>query len=193
MQKLGLPLFVKPANAGSSVGVSKVFSEEQFTAALAEAFGFDTKILIEECITGRELECAVLGNEAPVASSIGEITAQREFYSYEAKYIDETGAVLTIPAELPAAAAEQIQALAVRVFQTLCCEGMARVDFFLTKDNQAVVNEINTIPGFTAISMYPKLWEVSGLSYGELIDQLIQLALERQVRERQLKTAYNKP
>nr|WP_245698148.1 D-alanine--D-alanine ligase [Dendrosporobacter quercicolus] len=193
VQKLGLPLFVKPANAGSSVGVSKVVNEEQFTAALAEAFCFDTKVLIEECITGRELECAVLGNEAPVASSIGEIAAQREFYSYEAKYIDEAGAVLTIPAELPAAAAARIQALAVRAFQTLCCEGMARVDFFLTKDNQAVVNEINTIPGFTAVSMYPKLWEVSGISYGELIDKLIQLALERQVRERQLKTSYHKP
>lgn len=191
VRELGLPLFVKPANAGSSVGVSKVRTREEFAAALAEAFAFDTKILVEECIDGREVECAVLGNETPVASKVGEIIAQQDFYSYEAKYIDENGAILAIPADLPAGAAENIQSLAIRTFQAVCCEGMARVDFFLTKDNQAVVNEINTIPGFTAISMYPKLWEISGISYGDLIDRLIQLALDRHARERHLKTSYD--
>jgi D-alanine-D-alanine ligase len=189
-QTLGLPLFVKPANAGSSVGVSKVKNEEQFKAALAEAFSFDTKILIEEGIVGREVECAVLGNEEPIASNIGEVIAQQEFYSYEAKYIDENGALLEIPAKLPPETVKMIQEQAVKAFKVLCCEGMARVDFFLTKDNQALINEINTIPGFTKISMYPKLWEISGINYTELIDRLIQLALARHAREKQLKTSY---
>ncbi len=186
--ELGLPLFIKPANAGSSVGVSKVRNEEQFQAALAAAFQYDTKVLIEEFIEGREVECAVLGNEAPIASRVGEIKAQQEFYSYEAKYIDENGAVLEIPANLPEDVVKQIQTVAVKAFKVLCCEGMARVDFFLTKDNRAVINEINTIPGFTKISMYPKLWEISGISYPDLIDRLLQLALERHAAEKELKT-----
>jgi len=186
--ELGLPLFIKPANAGSSVGVSKVRNEEQFQAALAAAFQYDTKVLIEEFIEGREVECAVLGNEAPIASRVGEIKAQQEFYSYEAKYIDENGAVLEIPANLPEDVVKQIQTVAVKAFKVLCCEGMARVDFFLTKDNRAVINEINTIPGFTKISMYPKLWEISGIAYPDLIDRLIQLALERHANEKELKT-----
>ncbi|SMC89384.1 D-alanine--D-alanine ligase [Sporomusa malonica] len=189
-QYLGLPLFVKPANAGSSVGVSKVKTEQQFINAVEEAFRFDTKVLIEEFIAGREVECAVLGNEMPIASRIGEIIAQQEFYSYEAKYIDENGAVLSIPAKIPSEVEKAIQELAIKAFKVLCCEGMARVDFFLTKDNKAIINEINTIPGFTKISMYPKLWEISGISYPELIDKLIQLALERHAREQQLKTSY---
>lgn len=191
VQNLGLPLFVKPANAGSSVGVSKVKNEEQFNKALDEAFAFDTKILIEECIVGREVECAVLGNEQPIASSVGEVVAQKDFYSYEAKYIDENGALLEIPAKLPPEAVSLIQEQAIKAFKVLCCEGLARVDFFLTKDNIAVINEINTIPGFTKISMYPKLWEISGISYKELIDKLIQLALARHAREQQLQTSYN--
>jgi D-alanine-D-alanine ligase len=191
VQNLGLPLFVKPANAGSSVGVSKVKNEEQFNKALDEAFAFDTKILIEECIVGREVECAVLGNEQPIASSVGEVIAQQDFYSYEAKYIDENGALLEIPAKLSPEAVSLIQEQAIKAFKVLCCEGLARVDFFLTKDNIAVINEINTIPGFTKISMYPKLWEISGISYKELIDKLIQLALARHAREQQLKTSYN--
>lgn len=188
---LGLPLFIKPANAGSSVGVSKVKEEAQFNAAVAKAFAFDNKILIEEFIEGREVECAVLGNEAPIASKVGEIIAQQEFYSYEAKYIDENGASLEIPAKIPAETMEKIQATAIKAFQALCCEGMARVDFFLTSDNRVVVNEINTIPGFTKISMYPKLWEISGISYSVLIDRLIQLALDKYGREQQLKTSYD--
>lgn len=190
-QSLGLPLFVKPANAGSSVGVSKVKTKEQFMAAVDNAFRFDTKILIEEFVAGREVECAVLGNEAPQASRVGAIIAQQEFYSYEAKYIDENGAVLQIPADIPAPVEQELQAIAVRAFQVLCCEGMARVDFFLTADNKAVINEINTIPGFTKISMYPKLWEISGISYPDLIDRLIQLALERHGREQHLQTTYS--
>lgn len=191
-QCLGLPLFIKPANAGSSVGVSKVKNKEQFAEAVEKAFDFDTKVLFEEFIEGREVECAVLGNEDPIASGVGEIIAQQEFYSYEAKYIDENGAILQIPAKLPDETVADIQQIALKTFKVLCCEGMARVDSFLTKDNRVIVNEINTIPGFTKISMYPKLWEISGMSYRELIDRLIQLALERHAQERNLKTVYDK-
>ncbi len=127
---------------------------------------------------------------APIASTVGEIIAQQDFYSYAAKYLNEDGAVLEIPANLPAGLVEKAQMLALKTFRVLCCEGMARVDFFLRQDNQLIVNEINTIPGFTKISMYPKLWEISGVSYGELIDRLIQLALERYGREQRLKTSY---
>jgi len=189
---LGLPLFIKPANAGSSVGVSKVRTEEEFNKALEEAFSFDTKILIEEFIEGREVECAVLGNNQPIASRIGEIIAQQDFYSYEAKYLDENGAILNIPAKISEETEKQIQQLAIQAFQVLCCEGMARVDFFLTRNNQVIINEINTIPGFTKISMYPKLWEISGITYRDLIDRLIQLALEKHAKEQKLKTSYDK-
>lgn len=185
-----LPFFIKPANLGSSVGVHKVKNKKQFASALADAFRYDTKILIEKYIRGREIECAILGNEHPIASVLGEITPHYEFYSYEAKYLDPDGAGLTIPAKLPKGVAKKIQQLAVKTFKTLSCEGMGRVDFFVTKDYRIFVNEINTIPGFTKISMYPKLWEASGISYSKLIDQLIQLALERFAREQKLKTAY---
>lgn len=188
VKQLGLPLFVKPANLGSSVGVSKVKNKKQFAPALREAFRYDNKILIEECVSGRELECAVLGNEKPVASVPGEIIPQHEFYSYEAKYLDDNGAILKIPADLPKEIVEKVRNMAVRAFTTLCCEGMARVDFFLKKNNEVLVNEINTIPGFTKISMYPKLWEASGVSYSELMDKLIQLAIERFKKESCLKT-----
>ena len=134
------------------------------------------------------MECSVLGNDYPVASAVGEIIAQQEFYSYEAKYIDENGAILDIPAKLSPEAAKRVQELAIESFRVLCCEGMARVDCFLTKDETVIVNEINTIPGFTKISMYPKLWEVSGLPYSKLIDRLIELALERHAKEQQLET-----
>jgi len=154
------------------------------------AFEYDNKILIEEYIEGREIECSVLGNEEPIASLPGEVLPQHEFYSYEAKYIDEKGAILEIPVKLPKDVTEQIQDYALRAFKALCCEGMARVDLFLKDDNEILVNEINTIPGFTQISMYPKLWEVSGLSYTELIDRLIQLAIERFERDRKLKTSF---
>jgi D-alanine-D-alanine ligase len=186
---LGLPLFVKPANLGSSVGISKVARKSEFAGAVRKAFRYDNKIIVEEGIAGREIECSVLGNEKPVASLPGEIVVQHEFYSYDAKYLDDSGARLEIPAKLSVAAMKQIQRLAVETYRTLCCEGMARVDFFLRPNGQVLVNEINTIPGFTTISMYPKMWQASGLSYSRLIDRLIALALERARRENQLSTS----
>lgn len=185
---LGVPFFVKPANAGSSVGISKVNHKQEFLQKVAFALEFDHKILIEETIVGREIECAVLGNEEPVASLPGEIIPQHEFYSYEAKYLDDHGALLEIPAKLTQAQVEAIQALSVKAYQVLGCEGMARVDMFLRKNGEILVNEINTIPGFTKISMYPKLWAASGLAYPELLDRLIELALQRFQKEGTLKT-----
>jgi D-alanine-D-alanine ligase len=190
VEELGLPLFVKPANLGSSVGISKAHSTDELASAVAEALKYDRKVLVEEYIEGREIECAVLGNEDPVASVPGEIIPQAEFYSYEAKYIDEDGALLKIPAELPPEAVKRIRDLALKTFKVLCCEGMARVDCFLTSDGKAIVNEINTIPGFTRISMYPRLFEASGIPYSELIDRLIQLALERYDQETRLRTSW---
>jgi D-alanine-D-alanine ligase len=188
--ELGQPVFVKPANMGSSVGVSKAGTEEQYRAALEEAFRFDTKVIIEENIPGREIECSVLGNENPIASVPGEIRAAKDFYSYEAKYIDPDGAALEIPAKLPPETTRQVQSLAIKTFQVLECQDLSRVDFFLKEDGQVLVNEINTMPGFTKISMYPKLWEASGIGYTELIDRLIHLAIERFNKERRLATSY---
>jgi D-alanine-D-alanine ligase len=189
-KELGATLFVKPANMGSSVGVSKVGNRDDYESAVAKAFDYDTKILIEEFIQGREIECAVLGNDEPIASLPGEVLPSHEFYSYEAKYIDEKGAALKIPADLPEDIAEKVRDLSVQTFKVLCCEGLARVDFFLNNDRTVIVNEINTIPGFTAISMYPLLWEASGVSYTILIDKLLQLAVERFGREQKLKTTF---
>lgn len=188
--KLGAIVFVKPANAGSSVGVSKVKTESEFASAVQEAFEFDRKILIEEFIKGREIECSVLGNHDPIASIPGEIIPHHDFYSYEAKYIDEDGAGLEIPAKLDTVTVKKIQELAIQSFKALSCEGMGRVDFFLTENGDAYVNEINTIPGFTKISMYPKLWEASGIGYAELLDRLIKLALERFEEEKRCKFTY---
>jgi D-alanine-D-alanine ligase len=187
--KLGTPVFVKPANLGSSVGVHKVTSESELAAALADAFAYDTKVLIEQAIVGREIEVSVLGNEDPIASVPGEIVPRHEFYSYEAKYIDEHGAVLEIPARLPEGIVAHLQKLAVVAFRVAGCEGMARVDFFLQQDGTALVNEVNTIPGFTSISMYPKLWEASGLPQPQLLDRLIELAIARHKRDAALKTS----
>jgi D-alanine-D-alanine ligase len=190
-ETLGYPVFVKPANLGSSVGVSKVKENTQLGSALAEAFAYDDKILIEKAIDAREIECSVLGNDTPEASLPGEICPQAEFYSYEAKYVDEKGATFVIPAALTPAEATLVRSLAVRTFQVLECSGMARVDFFLERDGgKLYVNELNSIPGFTNISVYPKLWEVSGLSYRDLISRLIELAIERHQRRRRLKTRY---
>ena len=189
-KELGTPVFVKPANMGSSVGVMKANDAAGFDAAVLEAFSFDTKIVVEEAIVGRELECAVLGNDDPQASVAGEVKPTHEFYDYEAKYVDEHGAVLEIPASVGRKLQEEIQLLAIRTFRALTCEGMARVDFFLRGERELLVSEINTIPGFTRISMYPKLWEASGVTYAELIDRLIQLALERFGREQRLRTSY---
>lgn len=187
--ELGLPLFIKPANLGSSVGVSKAKNKQEFDDAVAHAFAFDTKIIVEEFIDGRELECGVLGNQHPEASVVGEIVPHHEFYSYEAKYLDADGAALVVPADIPKEAAEQLRALAVLVFKTLSCEGLARVDFFYTKDGKVFVNEINTMPGFTKVSMYPRLWDASGVSYTELITRLIDLGVERFAQEQHVKNA----
>ncbi len=188
---LGYPLFVKPANLGSSVGVSKVKSEADLARAVTEALGYDEKILIEKGIDAREIECSVLGNDAAEASLPGEICPQAEFYSYEAKYIDESGARFVIPAALSESQTASVRELAVRTFQLLECSGMARVDFFLDRnDGRLYVNELNSIPGFTTISVYPKLWEVSGLPYRDLISRLLELAIERHEGRRRLKTSY---
>ena len=186
---LGKPFFIKPANMGSSVGISKVREEGEYAAALKDAFQYDAKIIIEEFIPGREIECAVLGNEEPAASVPGEIIPSHEFYSYEAKYLDENGAALEIPAKLDEETKKHIQSFAVKVFQVLCCEGLSRVDFFLKENGEIIVNEINTMPGFTRISMYPKLWEASGIPYTELITRLIELAISRFEKERGLRTS----
>jgi D-alanine-D-alanine ligase len=178
---LGFPMFVKPANAGSSVGISKVKSADVLVAAIRYAFEFDTKVIVEAAVAGREIELAVLGGEPATVSVAGEIIIAHPdgFYSYDAKYIDEHGARLEMPARIEAEELARAQALALRAFEVLECEGMARVDLFLRHDGVLLVNEINTIPGFTAISMYPKLWSLSGLPATELITRLIDLALAR--------------
>jgi D-alanine-D-alanine ligase len=181
--ELGRPLFVKPARLGSSVGVGKVDSAEEFDAALREAFRHDRKVLVEECMRGREVECGVLEDaDGTLTTSLpGEIvpTNRYAFYTYEAKYLDEHGAVLKVPADLPKAAVRQVQDLSLRAFRALGCEAMARIDFFLLPDMRVVVNEVNTIPGFTNISMYPLAFKASGVPYPELVDRLIQHALAR--------------
>ncbi|MFN8576734.1 MAG: D-alanine--D-alanine ligase [Candidatus Sericytochromatia bacterium] len=185
-EKLGLPVFIKPANSGSSVGVNKARNQEEFIRGIKDSFKYDNKILVEEFIKGREIECSVMGNEEPIVSIAGEIMAQHEFYSYDAKYIDDNGAVTKIPADLSPDTLKKLQYYAIKAFKTLCCEGMARVDFFVTENDEIYLNELNTIPGFTKISMYPKLWEASGVPYSELIDKLITYALERHKRDKEL-------
>jgi D-alanine-D-alanine ligase len=187
---LGYPVFVKPANLGSSVGISKVRSAADLDEAVALAFQFDRKIVVEAAVpAARELECAVLGNDEPQASLPGEVVPSREFYDYEAKYLDESSKVI-IPAPLPPTQVETIQRLSLEAFAAVDGSGMARVDFLMDGESgQLFVNEVNTLPGFTTISMYPKLWEATGLSYGELIDRLIALALERHAEKQQLRTS----
>lgn len=176
--KFPYPVFVKPAGTGSSVGVSKANDREELRDALLSAGIYDEKILVEEFIDGHEVEVAVMGNETPVASEVGEIDSGAEFYDYDAKYISDTS-VAYIPARIPAEIAEELRQQAVRVYTAIGCQGMSRVDFFVTyADNRVVFNEINTIPGFTSISMYPKLFVASGIPYNELIDRLLQLAME---------------
>ncbi|WJV54641.1 D-alanine--D-alanine ligase [Prodigiosinella aquatilis] len=187
--RLGLPLFVKPANQGSSVGVSKARNEAEFRQAVELAFRYDHKVLVESAIAGREIECAVLGNDSPQASVCGEIELHDEFYSYDTKYINENGAAVTIPAKLSPETHDRIRAVALTAFQTLECQGMARVDVFLTNDEDIIVNEVNTLPGFTNISMYPKLWEASGIDYTSLITILIELALERHTQDSNLQSS----
>jgi D-alanine-D-alanine ligase len=183
---LGYPCFVKPANSGSSIGTSKARSREDLADAMAEAFRHDRKAIVEQAIEGRQVECSVLGNDRPQASPLGEIVFTREFYDYAAKYEDPTTRLI-IPADLPDDLAQSLQAMAIAAFQAVDCAGMGRVDFFLGPNDQPYLNEINTIPGFTPVSMYPKLWEAAGLSYRDLITRLIELGLERhQERQRRV-------
>ena len=184
-KRLRYPVFVKPACSGSSVGVNKASNRKELKDSIKKALGFDRRILIEEAIEGREIECAILGNEELVASLPGEIIPRHEFYSYEAKYIDADGAKLELPAKIPSDLATKVQELAKKAYKVLSCSGMARVDMFLKSDGVLILNEINTLPGFTKISMYPKLMELSGIAYTELIDHLIDLALERHKQQEQ--------
>lgn len=188
--KLGKVVFVKPASSGSSVGVSKVRNESELLAAIKEAYRYDNKVLIERAVQGREIECAVIGNENPKTSDVcGEIIALDDFYTYEAKYIDENGAKLEIPAKLSPETLEKAKSAALKAYKTLNCEGMCRVDMFVS-GNDIIVNEMNTIPGFVGgTSMYPLLLQKSGLSYSELIDKLLELAIARHQRDAKLKTS----
>lgn len=188
VESLGFPIFVKPASAGSSLGITKAKDMEELYKAIERALMFDKKIILEETVIGREIECAVLGNEEVSASCFGEIIPMHEFYSYEAKYVDPEGAKLVAPAEIPSHIEEKMRTIAIKTFKVLECEGMARVDFFLTEEGKIFVNEINTLPGFTKISMYPRLWQISGISYSELLDKLIELGFQRYENEKKLKT-----
>jgi D-alanine-D-alanine ligase len=189
LDKLGMPVFVKPVCTGSSVGVKKVKKKEMLAKAINFAFQFDTRVMIEKAVDCREIECAVLGNDNPAASVLGEIIPSHEFYSYEAKYLDPNGAALKIPAEINKSLAGKIRKTAVEGYMALGCSSMARVDFFLDKKtNKFYLNEINTLPGFTSISMYPKLWEATGLKYSDLLDKLISLALDRHKKKLEIKT-----
>lgn len=178
-EKLGFPIFVKPANAGSSVGISKAKNLEELEAACEKAFEHDKKLVLEEGVVGMEVEVAVLGNEEPAASVVGEVVPCNEFYDYDAKYLANESE-LHIPARLPEEKLKAVQAQAIRAYRALGCEGFTRVDFFVrTSDGEIMLNEPNTIPGFTSISMYPKLWAASGVPYAELLDRLIKLAMEK--------------
>ena len=186
-ERFGYPVFVKPANLGSSVGISKARDRDALRKALDFAAEFDRKLVVEPAIEGREIECAVLGNEEPLASVPGEIKPGAEFYSYEAKYLDDTSEVV-IPTVLTDRQTAEVRRMAIGAFQAIECSGLARVDFFVEDETgRVLLNEINTMPGFTSISMYPKLWEASGVSYPELVDRLVQLALERHEEKRNTK------
>jgi len=187
-ERFGYPVFVKPANLGSSVGVSKAQNGKELKEAFLKAARYDEKVLVEEFIDGRELECSVLGNKNPKASKVGEVIPVN-FYSYEEKYAEDSKAELKIPAKMDKSLEEEIRKIAVEAFKANACSGMARVDFLVTEE-RIYVNELNTIPGFTKISMYPKLWEVSGLEYSDLITELIELAVERDKKKKGLKYSY---
>src|SRR5579859_1776202 len=189
--RFAYPIFVKPANLGSSVGVGKAHNRAELERALATAFAFDRKAIVEPGVNCRELECGVLGNDEPIASVVGEVVPSNEFYDYRAKYVDNASR-LYIPAEIPAQTAEAIRSAAVQAFLALDLSGLARVDFFLDRDSGAIfVNEVNTMPGFTQISMYPKLWEATGISYPELLDRLIALGIERHTDKQRNRTSYD--
>lgn len=190
-KNLGLPFFIKPANAGSSVGVHKIKSENDFIKKLSDAFQYDHKIIAEEFIQGREIECSVMGlNQSPQAATPGELVVKHEFYSYEAKYLDDNGAEIIIPAKLTATETEKIRSLAVRTYTALNCDGLARVDFFMRADGSLIVNELNTLPGFTKISMYPMMWQAHGLNYSDLITKLIELAFDKYNFDAEIKLTF---
>jgi D-alanine-D-alanine ligase len=192
-ESLTYPVFVKPANLGSSVGVSKVKNRQEITEAVEQAFRFDRKVVVEQGIDAREIEVSVLGNDEPIASIPGEIVPSREFYDYQAKYIDDDSELL-IPASLDKAMTEKVQEIGRAAFQVLDVSGMSRVDFLLDRSsNTLYLNELNTIPGFTSISMYPKLWEATGVPMHKLVDRLVELALERAERRAKLETAHPNP
>ena len=191
VNEIGFPCFIKPCNTGSSVGITKVKNLESLGSAIEDAFQWDNKILVEKGINAREIEFSVIGNDNPQASIPGEIRPRHEFYSYEAKYIDSNGAELLIPAEIDEVLVNKMREMAVKGYSALCCKGMARVDFFLDRDNGGFyLNEINTLPGFTNISMYPKLWAETGLDYRELLDELINLAFDRKKEKSGLRTEF---
>lgn len=192
--ELGYPVFVKPNALGSSIGINKVKRPEDLAAAVEDAFQYDLKVLIEAACEGREFECSVLGNDDPQASLPGELVVEHghDFYNYDSKYLDPDGASFKIPADLPSAVSDRIRSVSIAAFKALSLRGMTRVDFLSSRDLKRIyVNEVNTIPGFTAISMYPKLWEVSGLPLPRLIDRLIELALEEHRERAKLKVTYN--
>lgn len=189
-QRFGYPCFVKPANLGSSVGITKAHDREEFLKAMDLAACYDRKIIVEESVDAREIEVSVLGNDDPIASVPGEIIPSKEFYDYEAKYLDGLSKLI-IPADLPPETTEKVRRLAVEAFKAVDCAGLARVDFFVTRSGgEVLVNEINTIPGFTKISMYPKLWEATGISYSQLLDRLIDLAVERHQDKNKSQTSF---
>ncbi|HDX9578641.1 TPA: D-alanine--D-alanine ligase [Bacillus pseudomycoides] len=185
-ETLGYPCFVKPANLGSSVGINKCKNRDELESAFEEAFQFDRKIIVEENIVGREVEIGVLGNDEPKCSVVGEIVAKKEFYDYKSKYIDGDTAMV-IPAEITSAEYEEIKEYAIRAFQSLDGAGLTRADFFLTKDGDVFINEVNTMPGFTPFSMFPLLWGNTGLAYPELIQELVRLAIERHEEKQKIK------
>ncbi|UQZ84043.1 D-alanine--D-alanine ligase [Paenibacillus konkukensis] len=188
---IGYPCFVKPANLGSSVGISKARNRDELISAIQTAFQFDRKVIIEENIDAREVEVAVLGNDEPRASVVGEIVSSNEFYDYKAKYVDGKSSMI-IPAQIPQELSDQIRELAIRAFQAVDGSGLSRVDFFLRKEDNAVfLNEINTMPGFTPFSMYPLLWNESGKPYRELLDDLIALALQRHAEKQKLQYSFD--
>ena len=185
--KFSYPVFVKPANMGSSVGINKARTKEALIRSVEEALRYDRRVIIEEFINGREIECAVLGNTSPLAAIPGEVVSAKEFYDYDAKYDDSLGSSIHIPAQIPPEKQEEIRALALKTYEALGCRGLSRVDFFLTvPDQRVLLNEVNTLPGFTNISMYPKMWLHMGLSYSQLIDRLIALALEEEADKKAL-------
>lgn len=191
-KSLGLPVFVKPAASGSSVGVSKVVDEKSFRLAIEDTFQYDNTVLIEEYIKGREIECSVKGNTNPDVSQAGEITVigAHDFYSFDAKYVDDSGARLDMPADLPEETSRNIRELAAKAYKALFCEDFARVDMFLKENGDIYVNEINSIPGFTHISMFPQLWKLDGITYKDLISELIEKALEKHKRQERIKREF---